>query len=118
MRAGYDTNDYDNRMTDEELGPPHHSLSNLNNNAIRLVIKDEDNSVDDSDGLVVMSHTEPNEGGGNTKQNSRNIAKKSYQTVAGTLMQPGISKAEFLKRSKQELSFEVDNSISKNVYKN
>ena len=65
MRAGYGTNDYDNRMTDEELGPPHHSLSNLNNNAIRLVIKDEDNSVDDSDGLVVMSHTEPNEGGGN-----------------------------------------------------
>ena len=45
------------------------SLAKLNNQAIRLVIKE------DEDDVVVMSHTEPNEV---MKPNSRNVAKKSY----------------------------------------
>jgi hypothetical protein len=45
------------------------SLSKLNNQAIRLVIKDDDDDV------VVVSQTEPNE---LIRPNSRNVAKKSY----------------------------------------
>ena len=47
------------------------SLSKLNNQAIRLVIKDDD----DDDDVVVVSHTKPNE---LIRPNSRNVAKKSY----------------------------------------
>jgi hypothetical protein len=52
------------------------SLSKLNNQAIRLVIKEDDDDV------VVVSHTEPNE---LIRPNSRNVAKKSYQTVSSVM---------------------------------
>ena len=62
-----------NGSQDEEVSQ---SLSNLNNQAIRLVIKGDDDDV------VVVSHTEPNE---IVRPNSRNVAKKSYQTVSSVL---------------------------------
>ena len=58
----------------------HSSLSNLNQQAIRLVIKDDDDLVV-SRNAGDRVHTEPSDSLA-MRPNSRNVAKKSYQTVS------------------------------------
>jgi hypothetical protein len=61
----------------------HSSLSNLNQQAIRLVIKEDDDLVVSRNGGAVV-HTEPSVNSA-MRPNSRNLAKKSYQTVSSVL---------------------------------